>query len=152
MHRLTLSYLICLLAATLGGCGKMSMRLPSWSNPAPVAVAAEPGTFTLYPGEAKRGDDWDVVVIQGRDHITLDNRTARAYTGLQLWLNQQYVADVDTIAIGSGNRIPLTRFVNRHGESYPVAALLSPDTGFPVLSVEAYDPADGMRHRMLARP
>jgi hypothetical protein len=143
--------MICLLAATLFGCGKMSVRLPSWRNPVPVAAVAAPGAFIPYPGETPRGEDWDVVVIQGRDHLTLDNRTARTYSGLQLWLNQQYVADVETIVIGNGNRLPLARFVNRHGESYPTAGLLTPDKAFPVLSVEAYDPTDGMRHRMLAR-
>jgi hypothetical protein len=70
---------------------------------------------------------------------------------VHLWLNQQYVARIDRIAIGANNRFSLKRFVNRHGEGFPTAEFLAPDEARPVVSAELYDPETKRRHRLNVR-
>ena len=105
-----------------------------------------------YPAAAEIGDDLDILVARDGSRIELANRTPRSYQGMQLWLNRQYVALPPTIGIGAGNSVTLRAFVNRHGETFPVAGVLSPDKGFPVVAAELYDPASGRRHRLTVDP
>ena len=45
----------------------------------------------------------------------------------------------------------LTTFVNRHEETFPVGGFLSPDKSRLVVHADLYDPASGLRHRLLTR-
>lgn len=106
--------------------------------------------WSAYPAQAALGADLDIVVTQAAGVVHVVNRTPRSYRNVQLWLNDQYVARV-TIDIGPDNRIALTRFINEHAEHFPIAGILTPDKGFPILSCILFDPATGKRHRLLAR-
>jgi hypothetical protein len=145
---LTLITMALLVAA---GCGKFQLRWPTFQKPVPVEEVVEAAQWSPYPIDAEHGDDWDILVRQGKISLQLVNRTARTYDNMRLWLNQQFVTDVASIAIGPGNSVPLASFVNVHGETYPVGGFLTPDKAFPVLAVELFDPADGKRHRLNAQ-
>ena len=146
----------CVLLLVTSGCAKINLKLPGFGKKAEPQVEAvtdptEAPAWVAYPRNAEFGEDYDVVAIQSRKELNLVNRCPRAFENVQVWLNQQYFAELARIKIGADNSIPLTRFVNEHGESFPVAGLLTPDKGFPVLSCVLFDPASGKRHRLLAR-
>jgi hypothetical protein len=109
----------------------------------------------VYPADAPKGDDLDVVVKREGTKIVLANRTARNYESSQLWLNQQYVGQVDLIVIGAGdkfNRYALADFINEFGEGYPVGGFLNPGRTYPIVLAELYDPTgDKKRHRLSIR-
>lgn len=105
-----------------------------------------------YPGQTEYGPDLDIVVIRDGDHVTLTNRTASTYPGMQLWLNQQYVSEIDTVAIGENHALPLAGFLNRHREEFPVGTFLQPDLARPVISAELFDPANNIRYRLIVQP
>jgi hypothetical protein len=105
-----------------------------------------------YPGTTEYGPDLDIIVIREDHHISLTNRTARAYEGMQLWLNQQYVSQVERIEIGVNPDTQLPTFLNRHRESFPVGSFLQPDLARPVISAELYDPASNVRYRLTVQP
>lgn len=152
---MTRCVVLLLLMLTLlfqsGGCGKFNLRIPTLRKPLPIEPTIEPAVWSPYPKDAELGDDWDIIVVQGRDSLALTNNTPRIYQNIQLWLNQQYVADIESINIGPENTIPLRRFINEHDETYPMPGFLAPDKAFPVLACEIFDPADGKRHRLHAR-
>ncbi len=108
-----------------------------------------------YPETAPRGSDLDILTRGKKSgYLRLTNRTPVNYQNVDLWLNQQYVAHMKEIKIASGGRsmsVPLSQFINRHGESFPVGGFLTPDKGFPVVQAELFDPATGQRHRLLVR-
>jgi hypothetical protein len=107
-----------------------------------------------YPETAPRTEDLDIVVRATGGTLKLTNRTPTAYHNVDLWLNEQYVTRVKEIKIAGGGRgmsLPLSRFINRHGESFPVGGFLTPDKSFPVVHAELYDPATGACHRLLVR-
>ncbi len=105
-----------------------------------------------YPADARYGPDLDVLVSRDGKLIRIANRTPQRYRDMQLWLNQQYVAEVREIAIGAGNRFELARFVNRYEESFPRGGFLRPEEGFPVVLAELYDPDTQIRHRLVVQP
>jgi len=153
MKRILAAALSGVLALAPFGCARMRASLPSfgYGDASPATNPAGPLVWTPYPKDAEFGEDYDIVATQTREGLKLNNRCPRSFQSVQIWLNQQYVAEVARIDIGSGNRIPLRRFVNEHGEHFPVAGLLTPDRGFPVISCVMFDPASGRRHRLLAR-
>ena len=104
-----------------------------------------------YPEDAEYGPDLDIVVTKNRLQLLLSNRTARSYADRELWLNRQYVYEIDRVVIGSGNRIPLTNFINEHREPFPTPAFLRPDKGAPVVLAELYDPTTKLRNRLLVQ-
>lgn len=132
--------------------------LPEPVDPAIARQLAQ----TPYPRNAD-ADDLDIVVVRRGPHLVLSNRSAHAYGHGQLWLNQQYVAPVDTVPIGVDSQIHLSRFINEHGESFPTGGPLTPDKTLPVVLVELYatvppDEADAIgggpmpkRYRLLVR-
>lgn len=118
--------------------------------PAEPAPAPEPAPV-VYPAKLPVGPNLDIVVDQKRKYLLLTNRTAKVYENVEIWLNRGYVATVDRIAIGSGIQIPLEKFIDRHGRQYPVAGILTPDKGYPVVLTEVVDPHTQQRHRLLTR-
>ncbi len=129
---------------TLSGCS-------TWNSAALEPEQVSQLAQTPYPQTAPLGDDLDVLVITHGRQLQLVNRTPRSYQNVQLWLNQQFVGNVETIAIGTDNTISLLYFINRYHETYPAGSWLHPDQAFPVVKAEIYDPAQKMRHRLIAR-
>ena len=68
----------------------------------PVSVIP-PGVKELpkhaFPTEAQLGDDLDIIVIREDETFLLINRTAHSYHNLLLWLNREYVAQIELIDI-----------------------------------------------------
>ncbi|MBI1337553.1 MAG: hypothetical protein GC164_11390 [Phycisphaera sp.] len=107
----------------------------TWFNPAgPDEQTRKELAAMVYPSDAPVGQSLDIITQRDGSSITLDNRTPRSYENAQLWLNEQYVSLVGKITIGRDNRFTLTKFINMHGESFPVAGFLAPDRAFPVVS------------------
>ncbi len=133
------------------------------TTPEPIAATPEPPAPTSheayvnemadrsYPADAELGADLDIVVRQHRDRLSLSNRTPRRYADVQLWINQQYVADVASIEIGNGNQVLFENLINRHREHYPTPGFLTPDRYFPVHLAELYVPQENRRHRLLVQ-
>jgi hypothetical protein len=107
-----------------------------------------------YPADAPAGPDLDIVVRQKGSSLDLKNRTPAAYRDVQVWLNQQFVSPLPQLPIAEGGEtrdVPLRQFINHRADPYPVGGFLSPDRGFPVVLAELYDPATGLKHRLLVR-
>jgi|GEM_PF-5557524 len=104
-----------------------------------------------YPAEAPVAADLDVQVVQQRDRLVLTNRTARSYQSVEIWVNQQYAAQLTALPVGGKANVLLNHLVNRHGETYPIPGLLTPDHFFPVHLVELYDTQQKRRFRLLVR-
>jgi hypothetical protein len=105
-----------------------------------------------YPGDAKTGRDLPIEAVREDNHLRLANTTPRVYNDVQLWLNEQYVQEIDRIAIGAENRYRLSRFVNRHGERFPLPGLLAPRKTQPVVRAELYNPQTQRLHRLTVQP
>jgi len=105
-----------------------------------------------YPESAPHGPDLDVLLVRSGGQVRLVNRTANSYSGLQLWLNRQYVRDSGTIKIGTDNLRDLTDFINLYEEPYPVGTFLNPDQTAPLVLAELYNPQQNIRHRLVVRP
>lgn len=134
------------LVAVLAGCSR-----PLLNPSADAALAAELSRIP-YPKDAKLGADLDIVVIRDGRYAQLVNRTARSWTDVQIWLNQQYVGQVPAIAIGTDNTLDLVDFINQFGEPFPTGSLLRPEDAYPIVLAEIIDPATGLRHRLVVRP
>lgn len=146
MKQIWISMAIVTLLAALGGCGSIGKDQRTVDELAKLP----------YPKDAALGPDLEIEVRQGtlfqRGSLKLTNLTPRSYHQVQLWLNQQYVTTVQSVPIGVGGQsatLPLRRFIDSHGRSYPVGGLLTPDKGFPVVLAEFYDPATRQRSRLL---
>lgn len=135
--------MLVLFVVSVAGCQRMQL-----TQPADPDAGLPPLQF---PEEAPLGDDLDIVVIRDRRTIMLANRTPRSYTGHMLWLNREYVARINAIGVGTGNRGELLQFRNHHGESYPVATLLAPDRSERLVSADLIEPVTGRRHRLTVR-
>ena len=132
-------FVLLLLIVALPGCRR---------GPAPMPEHVQVLSQLSYPAEAELAADLDIVVVRRGSALLLTNRTAYPYEQMQLWLNQQYVSQIERITIGRENRFNLKRFTNRHREPFPVAGFLSPDKAFPVVLAELYDPEADKRYRL----
>ena len=94
-------------------------------------------THTPYPQDAQI-KDLDIVVVRDGPTLVLTNRTAMPYHDAYLWLNQQYVAWVEHLPIGTDVRVELVHAFNQHGEPYPVGGPLTPDQTFPIVLAELH--------------
>ncbi len=137
LSRTTSLALLLTLFTLLTGCAAVGTHEVSQLAPAQ----------RRYPTDAPRGSDLDIIVVRKGSIIELANRTPHSYRNMQLWLNEQWVGIVD-IAIGTDNVFDLNDFFDRHGRSYPVGGLLSPDRSQPLVHAELYDPATDHRHRI----
>lgn len=139
----TASLGLCLLL--LAGCSVQTK--PSLTEKEIDRLAA-----MTYPVDAERGDDLDIIVVHDNDNLQLVNRTPNAYRGFTLWLNQQYARPIDTIDIGTDNRVDLRTAVNEHGQSYPVGSFLKPEKRMLLVQAEIVDPTTNLRHRLTVQP
>ena len=140
-------------AAFLPGCAELSEidARPLTSDPRLDRPTVEELADRGYPADAPVGPDLDVVVVQGNVAVELVNKTASSYRNVHVWLNEQYVSPETDVAIGTGNRIDLRKFINALGEPFPVGTLLAPDKGRPVVLAELHDPGLGTRHRLIVQ-
>lgn len=138
----------------LWGAAVTMFALSGCEQPPPVVdgPTAEALSAMRYPGKTEYGPDLDIVVVREGSSITLTNRTANRYAGMQLWLNQQYVSEIEPVVIGANPKLPLEAFINRHRESFPVGSFLQPDLARPVISAELYDPTANVRYRLVVQP
>lgn len=134
--------LLTIVACALGGCQK----------PALDAAEVDQLSRLNYPIDSEYGDDIDVIVVPAQDTIRLANRTPYAYNNVQVWLNRQYVSEVGRVEIGTGNVLPLARFVNYYQEPFPRGSFLRPRRGEKIVLAEIYDPDSQRRHRMVVQP
>ncbi len=139
-----LAWLLCVPVLVMTGC----------EQPPPVldGPTAELLSGLRYPGQSEYGPDLDIVVVREGTSIRLTNRTPRRYDGMQLWLNQQYVREVEVLDIGANPGVPLATLINRHREPFPVGTFLQPDLARPVISAELFDPIAGIRYRLTVQP
>ena len=101
MHRSLMALLVAL--APLAGC-----RLAPY----------EPGKATrAYPSNLSQGTISQVQVIPEPKSVKVVNATATAYSNFDLWLNQRYMAHVDSLAAGETLEVPLDRFWDERGET-----------------------------------
>jgi len=107
-----------------------------------------------YPDQIKNVKDVDVVANQTRTQVQFVNREPVDFTNVYVWLNRQYVGYIRRIEIGnqgSANHFDLDGFFNLHKLHYPVGGILSPDRGFPLATVDIYDPATQTIYRAVVR-
>jgi len=104
-----------------------------------------------YPESALHGRDLDVVLIRDGKTIRVVNREPEPVRFMQLWLNQTYVREIDTLPVGESSW-SLAKFINDFEESYPTGGVLSPDKSRTLLIAEFYDPKTGNIHRLLTQP
>lgn len=140
--RRTLVLLIALSSMTAVGC---ATDQPTIATEKVASLASMD-----YPLNAKNVENLDIIVRRKGTHVALTNRTANNYENMYLWLNQMYVAEPVTVAIGPDNRYDLRTFVSEHRRSFPIAGFLAPDKAFPVVLAELYDPATDTRYRLTA--
>jgi hypothetical protein len=138
---------LLLLAVGLVSLAGCSQDLPTHDDPTAQALAA-----LRYPGTSPHGPDLDIMVTRRGHSISLTNRTAKHYDGMQLWLNQQYVQETGTVAIGGNPGLHLSLFINGHREPFPIGTFLQPDIARPVISAELYDPVGNVRYRLTVQP
>lgn len=135
--------LLCLaLPLASAGCGHDRIETPR----------AEALAQLRYPEEAQRGPVLDVLVHTRGREVHLINRTPRNYRGMQLWLNRQYVREVDEVRIGEGNYYDLRSFINHWQEPFPTARLLAPERRRPLVLAELYDPEADVRYPLQTQP
>jgi hypothetical protein len=137
--------LSCLAVLGAAGCSHVGVALP------PERRVIDELSELRYPSGTELGDDLDIIIVRNGPIITLTNRTAEAYRGQYLWINRQYVSQVELIRIGTGNRLELPKFINLHGEPFPVGAWLTPDKSRRVIHAVLYNPATKQRHRLVVR-
>ena len=151
LRALIMTLVVCSLAA--GGCQYVRRQFPKLlrielpRNPKNVETLSK----MRFPKAAPIGDDKDIVVLRDGRSIELVNRTASNYRDLYLWLNRRYVAQIESIRIGTGNRVQLSQFIDQHRQSFPVGALLAPDKARPLVSADLFDQTTGRRHRLVVR-
>lgn len=146
-HYAPLLACLCLLTPLFAATGCSTLRDTTATPQAVKRMAA-----LDYPANAPHGPDYDILLVRSANDVRLVNRTAYSYSGMQLWLNRQYVRDSGTIQIGTENLRTLTDFINLYAEPYPVGTFLNPDQTQPLVLAELYDPQNKTRHRLLVRP
>jgi hypothetical protein len=147
-------YGLILLIPLMGGCDYIRGVVHDLRPPllTPEGERLDKGPVTeprVYPAKAAVGEPLDIEVIRIGNGIVLENRTVQSYGDVQLWLNQEYGATLDSIPIGRRDAVAMRSFVNRHRERYPVARFLEPDADQPLVSAELL--IDGTRRPLTVR-
>lgn len=141
LRRLTVPLLLA-VAFTVAGCSALT---------GPSARQRHTLSLLKYPGSAKLGKNLDIVAVRHGGWVDLVNRTDQPLHHVQLWINQQYVRQVKTLAIGTGNHYPLDSFVNQHEQSFPTGTLLAPEKSADLVLVEVYNPRTDRRDRLVVQ-
>jgi len=124
---------LALALAAMAGCDGVKHVLTSI---VPAGVRTTDAQPRRFPGDLERGPDYDIQVVRiNRKQIRFDNRTALAYESINVWINEQYGETFESIPIGPGPAVDLTRFINQHGESFAVGSLLAPEKAEAITTV-----------------
>ncbi len=134
------------VALALTGCAGPGIFFGPDADPQSVAANGD----LKYPKGAPAGEHLDIVAFKEGNQLTLTNRTTRAFTNVQLWINQQYVGIVDTIPVGERKTLMLNQFINEHGEAFPVGGLFNPERSYRLVLAEIFE-TGGRRYRILVR-
>lgn len=134
--------LIWILTITAGGCSTFT---------APSAKERHALSLLAYPGKAKLGKNLDIMAVRHGSSVQLVNRTDKPLHDVQLWINQQYVRQIKTLAIGTDNRYALGSFVNQHEQTFPTGWLLAPEKSADLVLAEVYNPRTNRRYRLLVQ-
>jgi len=102
-----------------------------------------------YPHAAEIAEPLNIEVVREGNAIKLVNLTVTRYENVQLWLNQQYGADLAYVPIGHSEFLDLESFINEHGEPYPVGRFLQPDRDKPLVLADLV--MDGKIHKLVVR-
>ena len=145
--RMTTTAMLLVIVAALTMSPGCTVLLGQSADP----IVAKPLSTLRYPGDAPWGNDLDIVAVQDGGRLRLTNRSATKHEKVVIWLNQQYATTIKQLYVGPGQSVSLSRFINRHEESFPTGGFLTPEDGYPVVAVDLYNPDTGLRHRLLAR-
>jgi hypothetical protein len=106
-----------------------------------------------YPLDDDAGPPLDAAIVARGSLLRITNRTADPIVGPRLWLNRTHVAELDEpIAPGQTRKLKLTTFINRYERPFPIDTFFKPDSGYPVVLVEAHDPQANLRRAMIVQP
>lgn len=125
---------LLLTALLLPGCG--AARPAGWSDTRAGLMAARYPDPANAAADAAPGEPLAIDVVRDGGSLHLINREPRRFDGARLWLNQQWAGDLERVPIGTGARVSLDRFVNRHGEPFPRGRFLRPDLARPLILAE----------------
>ncbi len=145
---------IAITLALLSVLALSLLGLTGCSAPGPNARQIDQLSQLTYPANIKNVKNLDVVSTQTRTQVQFTNREPMAFHNVYVWLNRQYVGFVPKIEIGDDpftNNYDLDRFYDLHKEHYPVGGILSPDRGFPLTTLDIYDPGTQTIYRTLVR-
>lgn len=92
-----------------------------------------------YPQKTPVAAPLEILVERQRHTFTLDNRSGRSFSKVQLWLNHEYGAELESIEPGLNGPIPFNRFFNEHGEAYPTGSFFQPERNRKLVLVDLYD-------------
>lgn len=146
-----LAWIVLLVAfTTLGGCDYVrglatDAKLPFFTRKG----SKVPTQARAYPSQSPLAAPLDVEVLRDGNAILLHNHTVQDFQAVELWLNQEYGAELPFVPIGQGQAMALTSFVNRHGEHYPVAQFLRPELDRTLVSAELV--VGGKLHKITVR-
>lgn len=139
--------------AFLSGCAVDELFSVAYQFQRPVdPTLAEELAELKYPAEAEYGEDLNVRVIRDRTLAQLINVEPQTISNKQLWVNQQWVRQVERIEVGANEPFALVTMINEHGEPFPVGRWLQPEIGQELNSAELYDLNTGLRHRLTVQP
>ena len=126
--------LATLAALTLAGCAGRTSLFPN--DDPQLRKSSAQFAFTAaqqfpYPADAPAGGDAlaQAEVGYALDHVDLVNYSPTDWTGLNVWVNQQYVVHLDTLKGGDGTlpgpvlKIPFAAFYGPDGRSMPTTGL-----------------------------
>jgi hypothetical protein len=89
-----------------------------------------------YPFELHQPASVDIQLFRDGEHITLYNATASTYSDFDLWLNQRYVAHVDSLPAGGNITLPLWDFWDERGEVINAGGFFRVDEPTPIRLAE----------------
>ncbi len=143
----THAILITLALVTLPACEGLDHILVSLK---PTGTPTQYAPPRQYPSDTPVGDSLDVEVVRiDRTAIRITNRTARDLAGAHIWINDEYGSTINRLPVGGDTTITLNRFVNHHGERFPIGSLLEPEKTYTIVAADII--FDNQRHKILVR-
>lgn len=83
---------------------------------------------SIYPTDKDyQKSSLNIEVLRDDYSIWFDNRSAKAFDNVKIFLNMEYAATLENLPIGLSEKYDLHSFVNKHGEEYPTAVFLNPE-------------------------
>jgi hypothetical protein len=119
--------LFCLTTIALmsaGGCVKNATLIPNADgtlNRTATSFAAQAVKLFPYPAQAQPGGEIRMRAEVGYmwNVLTLSNFSGKNWEGAQLWINQRYVVQLDSIEQGKAKQVAFKMIYNDQGEHLP---------------------------------